>query len=560
MLRVLLVAALSAAAPSLGSAPISTSLDDPASPLRCIPDGTFSSAELRFMQTRVDRTVELAWCTVAQTRHGGAHRAADKPMGSRLVLPVDERRVPIVDGFRPHLEFAATLPFPPDARLAAAALPPNVQCAVRQSLLRGDELEADRLDAISQHVRIADELRPLSGKLAALMPQHVFRIASNVNLAYMAVLIAALKYPDRELMCNFIHGFQVVGDIPDSGVYRPVVPTDSPADNDARYAALRYTASSRNRLLLKRLSARAHASPNEREHDLAVAVKTRKELAKGVVVGPFDTVAGLHHSIRTAAPHVSHDESYPLLMNRFGVEQKGAIRAVDDAKSNGANAATRMVETATTTHFYYPAVVARAAAELSRALGRPMPAMTVSLLDLAMAYRTIPSAQPWFTCVAYFDPLASPPRPAMYWLPGHNFGLVSAVVNFQRYPELVVASSRALHGVSAEHYVDDFILPDLASGGQSARMSLESLVLSLGSGAPRAPTAAVRCPEIDPAKTYSASPVNTVLGVVTNLTTLHTTGVVSFHVDGDRVSRVLDAFRTAFVRGTLSPRRRAERR
>ena len=284
-----------------------------------------------------------------------------------------------------------------------------------------------------------------------------------------------------------------------------------------------------------------------------MALKTQKELSKGVLVGAFDSVAALHLSIRAAAPNVSFDESYPLLMNRFGVEQKGAIRAVDDAKSNGANAATRMVETAPTTHFYYPAVVARAVAELSRQLGRPVPAMTVTLLDLAMAYRTIPSAQPWFTCVAYFDPFLSPPRPALYWLPGHNFGLVSAVVNFQRYPELIVSASRALHGVPAEHYVDDFLLPDLAAGGQSAQLSIESLVLSLGSGAHRAPGAAVRCPEIDPEKTHPASSVNVVLGVVTNLSTLHTNGVVSFRVDESRVVRVLDSFRASFERGVLSP-------
>ena len=66
-----------------------------------------------------------------------------------------------------------------------------------------------------------------------------------------------------------------------------------------------------------------------------------------------------------------------------------------------------------------------------------------ALADLAMAYRTVPTSQPWYTAVGFFDPLSVPPGPRYYYLPGHNFGLVSAVVNFNRYPELVVVAVRA---------------------------------------------------------------------------------------------------------------------
>ena len=136
-------------------------------------------------------------------------------------------------------------------------------------------------------------------------------------------------------------------------------------------------------------------------------------------------------------------------MNRFGVRQKGDIRAIDDGRSNGANIATSMEETVTTPHFIYPALAARAAAEHASARGLPPPDMRMVLLDLASAYRTIPTSQPWFTAVAFYNPRRL--RPEFFYLPGHNFGLVSSVVNFNRFPELVVVAARAMFAVWAEH-------------------------------------------------------------------------------------------------------------
>ena len=77
-------------------------------------------------------------------------------------------------------------------------------------------------------------------------------------------------------------------------------------------------------------------------------------------------------------------------MTRFGVPQMKngvmGIRAIDDGRGNGANAATRMAETVTHPHFYFPAVIARAqcASALAQGFGSCL-ALLVSLLDLAMA-------------------------------------------------------------------------------------------------------------------------------------------------------------------------------
>ena len=87
--------------------------------------------------------------------------------------------------------------------------------------------------------------------------------------------------------------------------------------------------------------------------------------------------------------------------------------------------------------------------------------------------------------------------------PGHNFGLASAVVNFNRYPEFVVVSLRALYAVPVDHYYDDFIIPDLEVGRRSALDVLEDFIHMCGTGARRTARQRVSSPELDPARSSS---------------------------------------------------------
>ena len=143
------------------------------------------------------------------------------------------------------------------------------------------------------------------------------------------------------------------------------------------------TAPAHNARLHSRLTTRRFASPTERAADLAVAEKTAKERRKGVVVGPYSTPADLHRAFTHLFSHLPPSAVYPRIMNRFGIEQKGAIRAIDDGRSNGANAVTPMAETVSTPSFFYPAVFARAVAVASSSLRLPFLALTVSLADLS---------------------------------------------------------------------------------------------------------------------------------------------------------------------------------
>ena len=73
--------------------------------------------------------------------------------------------------------------------------------------------------------------------------------------------------------------------------------------------------------------------------------------------------------------------------------------------------------------------------------------------DLRAAYRHVPTAQPEYTLVAVWD---DDKQDVVYCdVPGHNFGLKSAIVNFNRFPErAAVAARRLLWGVT-EQYFDD---------------------------------------------------------------------------------------------------------
>ena len=478
-------------------------------------------------------------------------------MGGILVLPPHERRVPVVDGMRLHFDQAIGLPFPLHSRLRSSALSSDLQVAIRISAGANSSLPSIRDDFIEFAADLSSRLRPVSRHINTLMPPTVSYISAHVNTAFLGVLVDGLGWLDVSLLERFVHGFPIVGIIPDSGVYRLLDYVESLESAAARFRHFSDSAPAYNRALERRMRYRQWATASGREADAAVASATVKERSKALVIGPFTSLLSLHHALFSRAPsNTSMECVYPRCMPRFAVPQKGAYRAIDDGKSNGANAATRMLETVTTPSFFFPAIVARGFVDATPA-GAPTATVAVALADLASAYRTIPTSQPWFTAFAMWDPAAE--RVHFYFLPGHNFGLTSAVVNFNRFPELVVVAVRALAAVPCDHYFDDIIVADSVGGGNSGLRAVQSIMLALGRGAPRLSGERIQSPELDPKKTYAPALNNTVLGVVAD-TSASAAGSVFFYVHPDRVAAVLKTFRDAFVAGVLYPHEAASLR
>ena len=516
-----------------------------------VPPGTLTRKRWTHYHKLVHKWSERRICPTAHSRHGGAHRAADQPMGNKLVRPVAERRVSVEADMRKHLDAAARLQFPMDSKLRASALPPDLQCAIRHSyaLARNNALERTRHSLINEWNHDCASLRNDSTAIGALMPPTVYMIAAGANTMCMALATDAAGLLDVTLFERFVRGFPIVGEIDDSGVYRSIH-ARTPEEQTERFANFKANAPLWNWALHRRLAARQFLTGEARARDLAVVEQTWKEVSKGVVKGPYTSVSSLRDAMTDLHPDVPRDDIFMCIMNTFGVPQKGKTRRIDDGRSNHANFCTNLHETIHTPSFFYPAIAARAWAEVAHQDGASPPAMHIALLDLAMAYRTIPTSQPWLTAIGMYNPKAG--RVEYFWLPGHNFGLASAVVNFNRYSELVALTSRAFFAVAAEKFYDDFIVPDLTAGGRSARHTIEALVLAFGTGEQRPAWKNVNAPELDHAKTKDAALVNTVLGIVTDLTDVPH-GRVTFFPDEERVQSVLQMLREAHRRNRLTP-------
>ena len=97
--------------------------------------------------------------------------------------------------------------------------------------------------------------------------------------------------------------------------------------------------------------------------------------------------------------------------------------------------------------------------------------------DASAAYRHVPAAQPEYTCVAVWD--ADAEDVVFCEVPGSNFGLKSAVLNYNRFPELGVALARRLLWMCTEHYFDanDICVPTFARrSGQASFIALTDML------------------------------------------------------------------------------------
>ena len=514
--------------------------------LRFLPDGHLSEPDVSLVLGWVSTLSRIPLIEPSFSRHRGSQSSSSTSLGVKLVLPPAERRVPVVAGFRAHFNAAALLPFPFDSRLRPSSLQPHLQKAIRLAVQNSSLPELRRANARTLRLA-AIELRPVSARINELMPSTVFQISSGVNTAFMAVAIDAVGWLDVSLVRNFVRGFHVVGPIPDSYVYR-LIQARSNADAVAAYQAFLSTARAWNRVAHRRISFSRWASSDALTEAAAGTAATAKERGRGVVVGPYATVDALHGALARRFPHLSPSAVYPRVMVRFTVLQKGKHRAIDDGKSNGANAATTLRETVTTPSFLFPAIVARASRAAALAAGVQPPGLTSALADLTMAYRTIPSSQPWLTCFGHLDTGRTPPAPSYYFLPGHNFGLTSSVVNFNRYAETVAVLSSVYGGVVADHYYDDFIVVDTVAGGSSAFDFLHDLVLDLGIGRPRARREVISSPELDPEKDQVPAFKNSILGVEVDLSEAASRGLVHAHVSPSRASSIKSFIEDCYLR------------
>ena len=117
-----------------------------------------------------------------------------------------------------YYKAACALPHP--LRQRPSALPQDLQASIRYVSRKESKVRVDRERRIEMLEHACQRLAPLHRRLCELMPSHVAAISGRMNLAFVACCVDAMQHPDRFLVHRFVHGFEVVGDVADSGCFR----------------------------------------------------------------------------------------------------------------------------------------------------------------------------------------------------------------------------------------------------------------------------------------------------------------------------------------------------
>ena len=325
-----------------------------------------------------------------------------------------------------------------------------------------------------------------------------------------------MQWPDTDQPANYLKGFNVVFDVKDSGVFRP---DEQPAEISKRDFE-----ANNSRMVAKiseEIQKQAKSNdPTERERRSECWKRTKEEIAEGLVGQP-----------RSRA---QMDRKYKRgkwrCLGRSAIKQKGKWRCIDNGKRSKHNRATTMHERITCGRADFPATIAREFAKRHQQPGirkrmRPF-RMRHGTDDIKAAYRHVPTKQPQYTCVAVWN--EDEGRVSYCDVPGHNFGLKSAVVNFYRFPELATIAARRLLWTVAEHYVDDFDTAEPEYANCSGQHSLADLCGDTFFGFP-----------FDDSKHDSMDESNEYLGVVTDFSRI-AEGLILMDVTKKRRKKIKD--------------------
>ena len=142
---------------------------------------------------------------------------------------------------------------------------------------------------------------------------------------------------------------------------------------------------------------------------------------------------------------------------------------------------------------------------------------------------------PQFTVVAIWDPIAS--RVAFFDMVGFNFGLKSAVHQFNRYPALVVRFMRLVYAWCGTSYYDDFATVEPTCARGSGQRLLAHTMRRIGI-------------PLSMAKHVPMAPRFIFLGVEAELAAFRRSGLVTLGVTDERRERI-----AATIDGHLAARR-----
>jgi hypothetical protein len=365
-----------------------------------------------------------------------------------------------------HMREAADLGHPQAGLRSASQSPDLLQSVYRvaASFHSPGSLREQRRVASVTLARESEALRPVSRRCHLLMSRSVRKVAGSFHVALLAAMARSVGWADERIAHDFVSGFPTVGNIPSSNVpsfrHRETEATVSQADapNAAHNGAVR-----------KRLLSRG---VDQSTIPLWEASLAESSSGSGLIHGPF-------YSTNLLDRKFGGPQSWRC-MERFAVWQQRPngtwkLRPCDNAASSLHNDMTSMHETISCVSAAFPAEVASLFVE---ALGAgPGWSMAHGTDDIDSAYRRVPTGHPSYGVVAQLDPKG---RVAYFIVPGLNFGLASAVNQFNRFPSLIVAFMRSVFGVVVAHYFDDYDVCEPTYAGTDGQRLLGEVHAELG--------------------------------------------------------------------------------
>ena len=330
------------------------------------------------------------------------------------------------------------------------SLSPSVESVVDSIVKLGHGLPSHRRQVFHEFRLVSTLLLPLSKEMkdSVGMPEYIRAIAGDLHVALIAACVHALSWRDTNLPLDLMLGMYVL-DCPDSGCHRlkdqPASASFTP-DKNMHYVrkAIRHAG---------RLGRRCSSEPSARAQALAVWAKTLEEEAAGHVVRSSE------HALNG-----KYGAGAWRCMFRFGVFQDGKWRCCDNAAASEHNDASHLRETINCVDCNFPAAVAIALAR------RGLVDSKLCTDDIAAAYRKVGNAEPMYTVFVVWNPIEG--RHVFFETPGFNFGLKSAVVGFNRFPEFCVEVARRLFAVACAHFFDDYTCVDPKCGLGTAKEAL----------------------------------------------------------------------------------------
>ena len=353
-------------------------------------------------------------------------------------------------------------PFSVDPRLEL-----DLEFAVEANVRLGLNIKKHRRRRLRTLQRMAEATRELDDLLRKRRPVSLDNAPGPAPM-FAAVMVVLLHWPDHGLPSRLASGFELAGDVPASGVYRPCAPKQAghPVDMPKQVTLRGKAAVS----FVDELEADRRVGA----HAQVVYDLTLEEVKEGLAEPLADR----------AAMDAKFGRGRWRPLPRHVIWQADKWRPIDDGKRSCTNALTTVSESIVCVPPEFMLLAIRKTVDSFQSISGMQPpwaeAMKFSTEDWWKGFRQIaPTAEDRGLAVAAVQiPKSGEWRYSA--LKGLPFGLGSAVNQLNRLPMLATALARRILYLISGHYVDDNVMLEMEASEDCAQSAFRKMMGMLG--------------------------------------------------------------------------------